>query len=548
MKLKHSILLLVALGCISCVKIDHSVGSTLIPINQQYDIYTVEFPLEDIREEMVDSLSGYSSTRMTIGAVKDEDFGLTTRAATMTIIPFYDTLDFGQNAKLNKFYFTIARDTLSAASQDQLDIMQNVNVYELSEKVTGYDINTDVKHNSKRISKGIPVYHGQDSLKFEFTEEFAKKYMSITQDDLSSIDTFLAKYPGIYLNTDNPVGNNGRINMFELQLGTDVDQGFVTGSFAELSFSAEYDGERKDTSFFFYFGADDFYYLDSLIYERSEGNLQYLPQYCLNITGHETQNRTGKAGEKIYVEGGGGLKPVISSAEIKTKLTEEIVKRGGDPSRTLINKATIELPYEYSEDEYTKLDYFPTMLNPTCRIVSTSGTVSFASLTDTSSETENPGTAVYSKNEYAPDITYHAQRIVRTDDETTLSNYNIWLLIMAEEVVKSYTSSSTSSSDLSSYYSQLMYANYYNSLYGGYGYGSYGYGYGSSYSGYGYNSYYNNYMTYALASMYASSSSSTSSTTTSLDTHRFYKAELIGPETSGDRYPKMVVTFSIPKE
>lgn len=549
MKLKNLYILIAALCCISCVTIDHSVGGTLIPINQQYDIYSAEFPLKDIRMEMADGLSGYSSTRLTIGAIYDEDFGLTTRAASITLVPFRDTLDFGSNAKLNKFYFTIAKDTTCVSDPSQLNIMQNVNVYELSEKVSGYDINTDVKHNTNRITKGIPIYRGQDSLKFEFTEEFAKKYMSITQDDLSSMNNYLKKFPGIYLNTDNPIANSGRINMFELQLDTDVEQGFLTGSFAELSFSAEYDGARKDTSFFFYFGGDDFRYLDSLIYERSQGNLQYLPQYCLNITGHESKDKTGKATETISVEGGGGLKPVISATEIKEKLTEIIRNNGGDPSRALINKATIELPYNYSEENYTALDYFPQYLNPTCRIVNDT-LITFASLTDSSSETENPGTVVYSFNEYAPDITYHTQAILRTGEEAKMSNYDIWLLIMAKEVVKSYTQTSSSSDSMSDYYSALMYSNYYNNLYGGYGgygYGGYGYG-GYGYGGYGYNSYYNNYMTYALASMYASSSSSGVSTSTDLDTHRFYKVKLLGPENDSERKPMFKVIYSVPKE
>ena len=70
-----------ALCCFSCISSTYNVGGNLIPTELKYDTYTAEFPLEDIRMAFPDSLSGYSSRRITIGAIRDELFGLTTRAA-----------------------------------------------------------------------------------------------------------------------------------------------------------------------------------------------------------------------------------------------------------------------------------------------------------------------------------------------------------------------------------------------------------------------------------------------------------------------------------
>ena len=57
----------------SCVHVDNTLGSSLIPMDQQYEIHTVEFDIEDIQLRMLDSLSGFSNTRMTLGSIRDED-------------------------------------------------------------------------------------------------------------------------------------------------------------------------------------------------------------------------------------------------------------------------------------------------------------------------------------------------------------------------------------------------------------------------------------------------------------------------------------------
>ena len=141
MRLKFFPILIAALCCISCVTIDNTLGQSLIPSDQQYDIFSAEFPIEDIQLKMADSLSGYSSYRLTVGAVRDKDFGLTTRSCAFTIVPFFDTLDFGKDPVVSRFFATIERDTSYAASEKDLNILQNINVYELTEKLKSFDIN-----------------------------------------------------------------------------------------------------------------------------------------------------------------------------------------------------------------------------------------------------------------------------------------------------------------------------------------------------------------------------------------------------------------------
>ena len=531
------------LGCYSCVKVDATLGSDLIATNQLYDTYVAEYPLEEIQVQTADSLSGYSQKRMTIGAIRDEH-GVTSRACAFPLIPFYDTLDFGTNAKFKSFHMIVSCDTISINDESQRNILQNINVYELEEDITDiYDVNAKVKHGTKRITTSTPVYRGQDdTVGFYFTKEFGEKYMKILQSDLDSITHYVAKFPGIYMETDEPVGEGGRINMFKCQLQYNSSSYYVDGNYAQLNFTSTYDGVEKDTSFFFLFGADDFLDVDSLVYNA----VSTFPQYVLNMS-QETGDRTCSAGETMRVEGGGGLKPVISAKEIRSIMRDEISKHG-DPDIAIINKATIVLPFEFPDD-YTYMRQYPQILSPTCRLRDSDGNIySYVNLTDASSSDEDQGDINRSLKIYSPDITYHAQSIISMDPESKyFSNYDIWMLILANETVQSNDSSDGTSSSLSDYYTQLMYAQYYNNMmYGGYGYGGYS-SYGS-YGSYGSN-YYNYYLMNQLySSMYSSSSSSTEESESQLDIYRYYDATLCGPEYPDEsRRPTLRFTYSLPR-
>lgn len=284
----------------------------------------------------------------------------------------------------------------------------------------------------------------------------------------------------------------------------------------------------------FYFSPVEMQDLDSLI------NVTKTPsQYVFNVDYHESEGLSGKAADKIYIEGGSGLKPVVPAREIQRLVQAEIIKKGGNPVTTLISKATIELPFDFPED-YTTIFRYPKVLSPTIKI-STDTTVTFAGLTDASASEENQGDINRSLCNYAPDITHHVQQIIRkTAEDKNLSSYDIWFLIMWYETT---TSTDSQAQEMANYYQQLAYYSYANQLYGGYGYGYGGYGYGS-YGGYG--SYYNNYYNYQMMAQYAASSATTTTSDTELDKDRYYNAVLRGPKADGKK-PKLKVTFAIPK-
>jgi hypothetical protein len=191
------------------------------------------------------------------------------------------------------------------------------------------------------------------------------------------------------------------------------------------------------------------------------------------------------------------------------------------------------------------MTFWPYRLSPTCRLVN-DDTTAYMGLTDASSSSENQGDVDRSLLCYAPDITYHMQEILKIDETATdkattqnllSGNYDIWLLVMAQET---QTTVSTASKEQQEMLNYLAYSSYYNGMYGGYGYGGYG-GYGS-----GYGSYYNNYLTYAMMAQQASMSQTSTSITIKLDTDRFYRAALCGPES--DKAPTLQIVFALPNQ
>ena len=565
-------LLAAALVLPGCVEVDGSLGEGLVDKSLLYDTYTVEFPLTDIRQKMAGDLSGYSATRLTVGAIRDEKLGLSTREAAFTLIPAMDTIDLGDNPTPVSFTLRFSKDTVSCNDESQMNILQNLRVTELTGELPEADkagCTQEIPHGSALITEGLPVYSGGDELSFSFTTAYAQKYIDairrigpvlkerpksddIPESDLIDMyDDWVEALPGIHLAMDAPEGNGGRINLFDFSCMS-VSSGYYlrNNNVGILKVHSTWKGVQKDSSFLFIPGERAFY--DEVDYQAKNSKFD---QYCFNRTTHSTT--AGPAAAELLVEGGGGVKPVISARELQQKTADAIAAEGRDPSKVIIVKASVILPFEMPAS-YKALDYFPTILSPTIRKVVEDGGktyISFAGLTDASVSTENQGDIDRSNLCYAPDITYHLQEIMHpgeglstlTQEALDEGQADIWLLTIHTEK----TANATGSIYDNDYYQQLMYASYYNSIYGGgyggyggYGYGGYGYG---GYGGYGYNDYYSNYYNYMMLEQMMNASSQTSYTySTTLDKDRFYRAVLNGPAAAGST-PIFRVTYAVPR-
>ena len=552
----------ILLASASCIYVNEELGENLIPTDQKWDVFTPDpVVLEDIQLQVADSLSAYSSERFTFGSINDPKFGTTVRSTSFTLVPAYDSLDFGTNIRVRQFHFSAVRDTLSTYHDNQQRILQNVYVSELKAPLDTFTLYTGTFMNEanrekylnleNRITVGTPVYDGGDSLSFDFSIEFAEsmvKRLHKNYEICDSMDLYLKSIPGIYITTDAPAVEGGRINMFDLPIEAN-SSGYITGNYAELKFTSDF-GDRKDvdTSFVFYFGPADF---------RDPTSTELPSQFAFNacnndsMTGEFVENWNNGPKDKLYVEGSGGVKPVITGKEIKEIVTKLLADAGViDFKEVVINKATIILPYEMPAD-YTAMEKYPQVLSPTVRLRSEdSGYITYAGLTDSSIASEDQGDINRSTCKYTPDISHHVQQILNLKDDANLSSYDIWMLIMHDEIVEEDSSSSM----YDDYYNSLLYSSYYNNMmYGGYGgYGGYGYGYGyGGYGGYdpygyGYGYGYDNYYNYMMMAAMSSSYSTSDTSERSLDKDRYYNGVLNGPGAEGEK-PSLKITFSAPK-
>ena len=548
--MKRLLLPLAALTILSagCIKVDNSLGKGLVDKSHIYDTYTVEFPLTDIQMKKAADLSGFSSSRVVIGAVRDETFGLSTRESAFTLVPLSDTLNLGTNPKAVSFDLYFAGDTVSCAHDSQARIFQNIYVTELTEKLDAKNSSTskELAHGTEVITNGLPIYNGSGPLEFSFTNAFAQKYLdaiyALAPDGVlvnrewdsdkitARFEEYASALNGIHIATDMPTGNGGRIDLFDLScLSVSNSQFYLNNNYGLLKYTNDENPDAANPlSIIFIPGEMSFLLENDYV---NSGNR--FPQYAFNRTTHESVE--GAATTSIMVEGGGGLKPVISAKELRDKTLSAIQSKGGVPANTVITKATVVLPFDMPAD-YKDMKYFPTVLSPTVRLTSTdddgNDTVQFAGLTDASVSTEDQGDIDRSNLVYSPDISYHLQEVLARTDLDTATDADIWLLTIFTEQVATATDNS-----MNEYYQQMMYAMYYQNLYGG------GYGYSG---GYGYNSY-NNYYTYAMmAAMLSQSSQQQYTTNTELDKDRYYRGTLCGPASS--RPPYFRVSFAISKE
>ena len=560
----------------SCINIDETLGENFIPTDQTWSVFPCdaeEFVAEDIDMKQSSKLSGYSTTRFSFGSIKDNGFRYD-KSTSFTLVPLLKNLDFGREENgfpiVRQFHLSAVRDTLSMVYDYQERVLQNVYAYALKAPLDSnvlYTGETDlmnlVADPSKPITIGVPVYDGGDSLSIDFSIEYAesvmqgcKEFNNLEESQQDSLKCYLEKVPGIVIGTTPQNEDGGRINMFEVAIRT--ESGYITGNYAELKITGLYNDsdEPVDTSFLFYFGPSDF---------LKDDDTSYPTQYAFNTNKNENDIDVN-AKEKIYVEGGSGLKPVIKAKGIKRIVSEQLREqiennKDIDTNTIVINKATIMMPF--SKDlSYETVDRYPMVLSPTVLLSNSEDGnqneathYTYAGLTDSSIESENHGDINRSLWMYCPDISHHVQEIASlkkkegetdADFEKRLAKYDIWMLIMHEEITETSTDSS-----YDDYYNNLLYNSYYNNMmydpYGyGYGYGGYGYGYGGyGYDSYGYNNYYNYYMMAAYAS--ASSSSSTTTSSVELDLDRFYNATLNGPDGNGDK-PSLKITFSALKK
>ena len=583
MTLKKFLFVLLAglLTVSACVDVNTDLGQNLAPREHRYEVFCENIPLRNIRVQRADSTYAYSNFRITVGAVKDEDFGLTVKSSAFTLVPVDSILNFGKDPEFEGFFLTMSRDSVSLPVGEDPRVAQTLRVYALN---SNCDINNskeflytdDVKKidqallGAEPITDYTPVYSGEDTLNIHFRSEFYnalkakwlakatenenhEKVFKVDHFDSLNNSSYLKDFPGIYLTCDEPAASNkGRFNLFQLKLAVNTSTYVISGNYAELRFKAKYGANEtlKDTSFIFLFGPQSIPTdAANLPIQEAFNGIVHTPLRELRALDGMTLAADGKsytAGTKIYVEGGAGLRPVISSKEIRESLFARFAAHNiKDVSKVIVDRASVAFSFQEPAN-FDLLDQYPSIFAPMHisrysvkdRVYGETQTIAyldFPPITDAGVSAEDQGEVDRSNLEYSPDISFHTQHLLKLKDPTDddLSKQDIWMFIKAPETI---VTQAVSNAD-ADYYNQLMYYSYLNSMYGGYG----------SYSGYGYNNYNSYYNMMYYYSMMNSSSGSTSSVQYMADPARYYNAVLCGPD-DAENHPVLRVVYSVPKD
>ena len=320
---------------ISCINIDKTAGEDLIPTDHTLTVSTasVEIP---VQMKMIDSLQSIFPDYLIAGAYKDPELGLTTCNTAFQVVPYTTENDFGDNPQPVYLRMEIGVDKALCLIKGEESIPQNIYLYALNKEIDSTTIyNNSFSRNDYGVTPlniGTAVYTGGDSINIEMNLNYAKELLSATKEERDSVSMFVKRFKGFVITTD-PVPDGikgGRFNMI------DPASVYIKMKYHHVS------------------AADDIDKDSILLYNISTSKCFYT-----NFFTHGSKSlETSAPGEKILLEGMGGVKPYINFKDVRTKFLAWAQTKNIDLNKVLIAKAELILPYEFPND-YTVMEQFP---------------------------------------------------------------------------------------------------------------------------------------------------------------------------------------------
>ena len=330
-------LALVALS--SCIKVNQTLGSVYVPTDRDLKIHTITFDLP-VGMKMADSLQS-STSYLVLGNLEDEDYGYTSAEFAATVNP-PDTLPWGQNPIYKSAKLQFLKFSVQTFAEGQEELPQNIHVYALTKPMDTTKIYCNsIKredYSLEEIAEGAVIYCGGDTLTVPLKDSFARKYMDATQQELDSAALFIKRYYGIYVTSDKLIGSGVGGRLVKFSAGA-----------MRLTFNSTNDaGEQRDTTVNFPIGSS----------------------FATDIYTHETRDLEIDGDndlEKIYYEGMAGIKPHIKGEAIRDSLIQWAAKNNVNLKDIIVARASIELPYDVPEGDYSIADNYPAALYPVTR-------------------------------------------------------------------------------------------------------------------------------------------------------------------------------------
>lgn len=395
--------LLTAFCLASCITIDRTIGSSMVPANQDITLHTATIDLP-VSLKMADSLQTAISQNITVGAIRTNTFGLFHSDAAMSVTPSYDTLNFGHNPTVRSLTLNLVADTTLIMDASQRYIHQNFYVHQLNVELDSTLIYnnslSDGDYDPEVISKGGFVYTGGDSYSVKIKEEIGRRLLQIPKSTYDSVDLFMEAFPGFYIHCDDPEEGmeGGRLNLFDLSAST-------------LTLTYEYDddeGDRKTNTLIFQLGG----------------------KYCVNVsTAGSRFLESADPADRLYMEGLCGIKPHIDALRLKDAINAWAASQQIPVESLIIAKATFNFPFEYDGDPVA-LERYADNIFPCKRKATGAGKRIRYTPIDEIDQTDDVETGMInrSKLEYRSNVSIYIQDLIRRDRSMITAADDLWMM------------------------------------------------------------------------------------------------------------------------
>ncbi|MCR5710745.1 MAG: DUF4270 domain-containing protein [Bacteroidales bacterium] len=397
------IVLPILFSLVSCIEKNPTLGSALVPSNQDIAIHTVTLDLP-VTLRMADSLQTSISGNATVGAIRSRDYGLFHCDAAMSVTSANDSVIWGKNPSVRRIYADFVLDSVMLMDKSQLHVPQNLYIHQLKVDLDS----TTVYHNSLKadcydtevISEGSVIYTGGNTWTVNLKKTVGEKLFKIPMETLDSAKLFMKTFPGLYIRCDDPEDGNlgGRLNLFDL-----------SSSFIYLTWDYDDDeGHRRTKTTAYQLGT----------------------YFTVNVaTAGSRSLENADPREALYAEGLCGIKPHISAKALRDEIDrwmERETLEALSPDNILVTKATLTFPYTYDGDT-ERYGYFGSSLFPSRRIKGNVGTIYYPLSELNYSEFES-GSIDRSRMEYVSNVSFWLQELIRRDKSKITEADDLWMM------------------------------------------------------------------------------------------------------------------------
>ena len=393
---------------VSCITNDRTLGQQFVSDDYLVSVDSISFVMP-FKQCVHDTVQAVSASNMMVGYLTDDVYGTTVMDAATLVVPIPDTCYLGVNPKLIDVYLELNVDSTLVFKEGSEAIPQNLYVYEVvknfyndSDKVYNNSLTPDYL-SEKPISLGASMFFGKGTVKIGLSREYGEKLLATSPDEFNNVSNFLDRVYGLYFKTDFPDsdGDGGRLNFIPLSssvisvqfLMTDPEQGLFD----------------RDTTVSFLCGYG----------------------FALNqFSAGSRHLETDTPGEKLYMDGLSGVKPVIPGLELKDVIdrwTSKVCETSKcDRESILLSRARLILPYSMPENFELFEKEHPSKIYPfTTNVGAVDSTVRMNPLDDIT--ISSGGGMDRSHQYYYCDISTKIQELISKDRGDITSQDDLWI-------------------------------------------------------------------------------------------------------------------------